>query len=156
MLISPRSRLRRILSGCHSQWIHIAVDAASVSSTDRIAATSIRGRMPGTASMFGRISADPDRADSAKLKIFRADHFDIFDSLPGAGDALVPRLIPALGSRRQRLHSAYEIEVLTGIAPVVRQGGNMRSTHCRQAYPHFLRQMFHEWATHSITKSEWA
>jgi len=82
--------------------------------------------------------------------------FGIFDSLPGAGDALVPRLIAALGTQRERFQSAGEIEALTGIAPVVRQSGNTRSTHCRQAYPHFLRQTFHEWAAHSIMKSEWA
>jgi hypothetical protein len=29
-------------------------------------------------------------------------------------------------------------------------------THCRQAYPRFLRQTFHEWALHSILKSVWA
>ena len=28
--------------------------------------------------------------------------FTLFDSLPGAGDALVPRLIEALGSQRER------------------------------------------------------
>lgn len=82
--------------------------------------------------------------------------FAIFDSLPGAGDALVPRLISALGTQRERFESAAEIQAYTGVAPVVRQSGNTRSTHCRKAYPHFLRQTFHEWAAHSIMKSEWA
>jgi transposase len=82
--------------------------------------------------------------------------FAVFDSLPGAGEALVPRLIAALGTQRERFQSAAEIQAYTGIAPVVRQSGNTRFTHCRQAYPHFLRQTFHEWAAHSIMKSEWA
>lgn len=82
--------------------------------------------------------------------------FALFDSLPGAGEALIPRLIAALGSKRERFESAAEIQALTGIAPVVRQSGNTRSIHCRRAYPHFLRQTFHEWAAHSIMKSEWA
>ena len=76
--------------------------------------------------------------------------------LPGAGKALVPRLIAALGTQRERFQSAAEIQAYTGIAPVVRQSGNTRSTHCRQAYPHFLRQTFHGLAAHSIMKSEWA
>jgi transposase len=80
----------------------------------------------------------------------------IFDSLPGAGEALVPRLIAALGTQRDRFSSASQIQAYTGIAPVVRQSGNTRSTHCRQAYPRFLRQTFHEWAAHSIQKSQWA
>ena len=82
--------------------------------------------------------------------------FALFDSLPGAGDALVPRLIAALGSQRERFAGAAEIQAYSGIAPVVRQSGNTQSTHCRQAYPRFLRQTFHEWAAHSIMKSEWA
>jgi transposase len=82
--------------------------------------------------------------------------FGIFDSLPGAGDALIPRLISAFGTQRERFSSATEIQAYTGVAPVVKQSGNTRSTHCRQAYPRFLRQTFHEWAAHSIQKSTWA
>jgi transposase len=82
--------------------------------------------------------------------------FAIFDSLPGAGDALIPRLIAALGTQRDRFSSAAEIQSYSGIAPVVKQSGNTRMTHCRQAYPRFLRQTFHEWALHSILKSAWA
>jgi transposase len=82
--------------------------------------------------------------------------FDIFDSLPGAGNALIPRLIAAFGTQRERFANAAEIQSYTGIAPVVKQSGNTRSTHCRQAYPRFLRQTFHEWTAHSIQKSQWA
>lgn len=71
------------------------------------------------------------------------------------------RRVGSAGSQRWEpsasvFESAGEIQAYTGIAPVVRQSGNTRSTHCRQAYPHFLRQTFHEWAAHSIMKSEWA
>jgi transposase len=82
--------------------------------------------------------------------------FGIFDSLPGAGEALVPRLIAAFGTQRERFSSAGEIQAYTGIAPVLKQSGNTRSVHCRTAYPRFLRQTFHEWATHSIQRSSWA
>lgn len=82
--------------------------------------------------------------------------FAIFDCLPGAGDVLIPRLIAALGSQRDRFCSATEIQSYSGIAPVVKQSGKSRMTQCRQAYPRFLCQTFHEWALHSILKSTWA
>jgi hypothetical protein len=61
-----------------------------------------------------------------------------------------------LGTHRDRFASAVEIQSYSGIAPVVKQSGNTKLTHCRQAYPRFLRQTFHEWALHSILKSTWA
>ena len=82
--------------------------------------------------------------------------FGIFGSLPGASDALIPRLIAALGTQRDRFASAAEIQSYSGVAPVVKQSGNTKLTHSRQAYPRFLRQTFHEWALHSIQKSTWA
>jgi transposase len=82
--------------------------------------------------------------------------FAIFDSLPGAGSALIPRLIAAMGTQRERFANASEIQSYAGVAPIVKQSGNMRSIRCRQAYPRFLRQTFHEWAGHSIQTSEWA
>ncbi len=45
--------------------------------------------------------------------------FAIIDSLPGAGPALAPRLIAALGTQRDRYHSASELQSYSGIAPVL-------------------------------------
>jgi transposase len=42
----------------------------------------------------------------------------LFASLPGAGEVLIPRLIAAFGTRRDRFHRAYELQCLSGIAPV--------------------------------------
>ncbi len=80
----------------------------------------------------------------------------LFDSLPGAGPILVPRLIAAFGSRRDRFRSAAEILSYSGIAPVLARSGKSQWTHFRWACPKFLRQTFHEWAGHSITASAWA
>jgi transposase len=82
--------------------------------------------------------------------------FVIFDSLPGAGKVMVPRLIAAMGSRRDRFASAAEIQSYTGIAPVLERSGKTQWTHSRWACPKFLRQTFHEWAGHSIAWSGWA
>lgn len=80
----------------------------------------------------------------------------LFASLPGAGEVLVPRLIAAFGTRRERFDSAYELQCLSGIAPVTEKSGKSEWVHVRRACPKFLRQTFHEYAWHSIGRSEWA
>jgi transposase len=82
--------------------------------------------------------------------------FFIFDSLPGAGAVMAPRLLAAFGSQRERYGSAEEVQTYTGIAPVMEKSGKMKWVHFRWACPKFLRQSFHEWAGHSIAQSVWA
>jgi transposase len=82
--------------------------------------------------------------------------YALMKSFPGAGPALAPRLIAALGSRRDRYRSAHEIQCYSGIAPVVASSGKQRWVHWRWSCPKFLRQTFHEWALHSIGYSQWA
>src|SRR5262249_436039 len=82
--------------------------------------------------------------------------FFIFQSLPGAGAALAPRLLAALGSQRDRYGSATEVQKYSGIAPVTERSGKKKWVHFRWACPKFLRQSFHEWAGHSIAQSVWA
>lgn len=80
----------------------------------------------------------------------------LFASLPGAGPVLVPRLIVAFGTRRDRYGSADEMQNYSGIAPVMKASGKTGRVHFRLACPKFLRQTFHEFASHSIGQSEWA
>jgi transposase len=82
--------------------------------------------------------------------------FFIFDSLPGAGAVLAPRLLAAFGSQRDRYGNADEVQTFSGIAPVMENSGKKQWTHFRWACPKFLRQSFHEWAGHSIGYSVWA
>jgi transposase len=82
--------------------------------------------------------------------------YALINSFPGAGPALTPRLIAAMGSQRERYETAYEVECYSGIAPVVASSGQQRWVHWRWACPKFLRQTFHEWALHSIAYSLWA
>jgi transposase len=82
--------------------------------------------------------------------------FFIFQSLPGAGAALAPRLLAALGSQRDRYASAAEVQKYSGIAPVTERSGKKKWVHFRWACSKFLRQSFHEWAGHSISQSVWA
>lgn len=80
----------------------------------------------------------------------------IFQSFPGAGDALAPRLLAAFGADRQRLENAAQMQNLSGIAPVTRRSGRTKSVLRRWACNKFLRQTFHEFAQHSLPRSVWA
>src|ERR1700758_1044017 len=82
--------------------------------------------------------------------------FFIFDSLPGAGAVMAPRLLAAFGSQRERFANAAEVKSYSGIAPVTERSGKKKWIHFRWACPKFLRQSFHEWASHSMMQSEWA
>jgi transposase len=80
----------------------------------------------------------------------------LFASLPGAGAALVPRLIVAFGTRRERYDNAYQIQCYSGIAPVTEASGKSKRVHFRWSCPKFLRQTFHEFASQSIRQCDWA
>lgn len=82
--------------------------------------------------------------------------FDLFDSLPGAGPHLTPRLLAAFGEQRDRYNGAEELQKYSGIAPVTERSGKKRWVHWRWQCPTFLRQTFVEWAGQTINKSSWA
>ena len=88
-----------------------------------------------------------------------ASHPDapIFDSLPGAGTVLAPRLLASLGTDRRRFLKAVDLSCYTGIAPVTEQSGkNQYWVHLRWSCPKFLRQSWHEFANSSIKFCGWA
>ena len=93
-----------------------------------------------------------------KLAELFARHPDaaIFDSLPGAGAALAPRLLSAFGGDRERFESARHMQTYSGVAPVTIRSGRRCSVRRRWACPKFLRQTFHEFAGQSIIWSAWA
>jgi len=105
-----------------------------------------------------RVLQEGIRVMDRKIQEAAAAHpdFFIFDSLPGAGPVMAPRLLAAFGSQRQRYADAREVQIYSGIAPVVSRSGNSCWIHFRFACPKFLRQTFHEWAGHSIAYSGWA
>jgi transposase len=82
--------------------------------------------------------------------------FPLFNSLPGAGAVLAPRLLAAFGEQRERYTSADELQQYAGIAPVTERSGNKSWVHWRLQCPTFLRQTFVEWAAESIRHSFWA
>ncbi len=98
-----------------------------------------------------------EKMDRDIQKLF-AQHPDnaLFDSPPGAGAALAPRLLAAFGSDRSRFQDAQQVQQWSGIAPVIERSGQSIWIHRRQACPKFLRQTFHEFAGQSIHHCDWA
>ena len=80
----------------------------------------------------------------------------LFESLPGAGEVIAPRLLTAFGSDRSRHPTAQDMQAYAGIAPVVERSGKDCWTHWRWNCPKFLRQTFHEYAKSSLPYSVWA
>lgn len=80
----------------------------------------------------------------------------IFQSFPGAGSILAPRLLAGFGSDRSRFEFASEMQQLSGIAPVTERSGKTCWVHWRLACSKFLRQTFQEFAAHSIRYCRWA
>jgi hypothetical protein len=95
--------------------------------------------------------------DQQILEIYR-NHPDraIMESFPGAGPALEPRLIAAVGSVRDRFDTANRMACFAGIAPVKESSGKAAWIHWRWACPKFIRQTFHECACCSIRTCDWA
>lgn len=86
------------------------------------------------------------------------DHPDahIFESLPGAGKQLAPRLLAIFGTDRDRFKSAVDVSTLNGVAPVVERSGKQSWVHWRWHCPKFQRQGIVEFASHSIGYCAWA
>jgi len=82
--------------------------------------------------------------------------YGLFNSLPGAGPTLAPRLLVAFGEQRERFASAADVQKYGGIAPVTERSGQKSWIHWRWQCPTFLRQTFVEWAAQTINKSYWA
>jgi transposase len=81
----------------------------------------------------------------------------IWESFPGAGPTLAPRLCCAFGNERSRYQSALAIQQYSGIAPVIeRSGKNQHWIHRRWGRPHFVHQSFFEYASQSVLHCSWA
>jgi transposase len=113
-----------------------------------------------TAALVGQLRALSASIAQLEQRILQVEegHPDapLFAHLPGAGDALRPRLIAAFGTLRERFANAGELQSYSGIAPVRKQSGKTQSVHFRRCCPKFVRQTFHEFAQHSVGQSAWA
>jgi transposase len=70
----------------------------------------------------------------------------VFESFPGAGKVLAPRLAAVFGADRDRYQAALQVEQLSGVAPVTERSGKRIWVHRRWACSKFVLQTFHEFA----------
>jgi transposase len=83
------------------------------------------------------------------------DH-DTFDSLPGAGAKLAPRLLGELGANRKVFAAPEDLQCYAGTAPVTLQSGKKRWAKFRRACNTTLRATVHLWADQSRHFCAWA
>lgn len=133
------------------------IAAAQPLTTDSALVDSARLLVRSLATQL-RALAEPLRQYDRQLAEAMRLHPDaaIFQSFPGAGDAMAPRLLAAFGSDRQRLDNAAQMQDLSGVSPVTRRSGKSVSILRRWACNKFLTQTFHEFAQHSLPRSAWA
>jgi transposase len=120
-----------------------------------IAAQSLRARtLAAQLAVLPKLLAEYDR----QIARLFAQHIDyaIWDSFPGAGPVLAPRLAAAWGTQRDRFEASQAMSRSSGIAPVKEASGQREWIHFRLGCPKFLRQTFHEMAFHSLKFCVWA
>tara|TARA_B100000686_G_scaffold278583_1_gene298624 strand:- start:282 stop:1592 length:1311 start_codon:yes stop_codon:yes gene_type:complete len=148
--------------GCYYESVNNkrlkAVRKSMPLTTDQAIIESYSLRVRSIVSTIETLNSAIDNYDSQINAIMESHHdeADIFESFPGAGKVMAPRLLGAFGSDRDRLSSANEIQQLAGVAPVTKQSGKSKVTHRRWACNKFLLQTFHEFAALSIKHSIWA
>jgi hypothetical protein len=69
---------------------------------------------------------------------------ELFNSLPGTGLCLAPRLLAALGEDRTRFNSAQEIQIYAGLSPVTERSEQKCWVYWRCQRSKFVRQSFIE------------
>lgn len=128
---------------------HVTEDPAILSATAALA-TALARQIKALGSEIAK--------HDAKLATAYAAHPDnaLWDSFPGAGKALAPRLAAAWGSCREAYVTAADMLLYSGIAPVTVRSGNYKSVRRRHARPLFLHQSFWEYAKQSYLHCEWA
>ncbi|WP_236064811.1 transposase [Reticulibacter mediterranei] len=90
-----------------------------------------------------------------RLFLTHADS-QIFESLPGAGKRLAPRLLAEIGDDRSRYTACQELAALAGTALVLYQSGNYRKAHHRHACLKPLRNALYQLARTSRQQEPWA
>jgi len=81
---------------------------------------------------------------------------DIFDSLPGIGPKLGPRLLAECGTDREKFEDHEALQCLAGTAPVTRQSGQICIVRQRLACNKTLKATVHLWANLSRGTCVWA
>lgn len=157
------TRLRRFYYGHHSraeeligQRLQLLAHAQPLT-TDAAVVAAQSLLVKSVASELAALPAILAEYDQQIAALFAAHaDFAIWDSFPGAGPALAPRLAAAWGTQRGRFENSDAMAAYSGIAPVKQASGRSVWIHMRWACPKFLRQTFHELARTSLSFCVWA
>ena len=133
------------------------IETAQPLTTDGAVITASMAMVQATIAQLRPLMVSIKEMDKQIAELFAAheDH-ELFSSFPGAGAALAPRLLSAMGANRDRFVTAQDVQQLSGIAPVIERSGKTCFVHRRFACSKFLRQSFHEYAAQSIRWAPWA
>lgn len=104
--------------------------------------------------LANRTVAEYDEA--LKEAVAKHPDYHLFAGVKGLGKALLPRVIAAFGSDRDRFGDAQEVANFSGTSPVCRQSGKMRVVVRRRACNQHLKQTFHELANATSKWTRWA
>ncbi len=86
---------------------------------------------------------------------FQHEDHELFQSLPGAGARLAPRLLAEIGDDRGRYLSAMSLQALAGTSPVLFQSGMYAKAHRRLGCIKPLRNALQQFAFQSLRET-WA
>jgi transposase len=90
-----------------------------------------------------------------KLYIQHPD-YEIYHSLPGAGEYLEPALLAKFGDNRNRFPTVQVVQAVAGTCPVTQQSGKSKYVYFRRSCDHEFRQIVQQWAKNSLKYSPWA
>jgi transposase len=103
------------------------------------------------------VQAELDHYQEQIQALFRqhANHA-LFDSLPGAGPMLAPRLLAEFSLNLERFPDPGALQAIAGTAPVTYQSGQIHKTRVRHRCDKHLRHVMHLWSNNSRQKCSWA
>lgn len=81
---------------------------------------------------------------------------EIYQSIPGTGEILGPKLLSIFGDRREKYPSPDVVRGLAGTCPATSQSGKKRGVFFRRACNRQWRNAFQLLAKASVTSSDWA
>lgn len=128
---------------------HLTANAITTRTKSRLALALIAQLVP----LLEHIAAYEKEIET--LFLTHEDHA-LFESLPGAGKRLAPRLLAELGDDRTRYTDCTQIAALAGTAPVLYQSGNYQKAHRRHACLKPLRNTLYQFARTSRQQEPWA
>ena len=97
----------------------------------------------------------PDYDQEIERLFCQHEDHELFQSLPGAGARLAPRMLAEIGDDRSRYLSAMSLQALAGTSPVLFQSGMYSKAHRRLGCIKPLRNALQQFAFQSL-REPWA